>query len=58
MLLHKSYDLIGIDLKPRKYRRVRKNRFKSKHPRWLYAAILVPTALFLASMRIIVVGIH
>ncbi|NVN91874.1 MAG: hypothetical protein HXX11_14900 [Desulfuromonadales bacterium] len=32
--------LIGMDVKPRRYSRVRKNTFKSTYSHWLFPAII------------------
>ncbi|MDD2898361.1 MAG: hypothetical protein PHI31_06575 [Desulfuromonadaceae bacterium] len=50
----KSYTqgLIGMDVKPRRNTRVRKNHFKPSYSHWLYPAIITLICL------IVVIGIH
>lgn len=45
--------LIGMDVKPQRTTRIRKNRFRHTYSRWLFPAMIV-----LVSLGIIIVGIR
>lgn len=45
--------IFGTDIKPRRKVRIRKNRFRPQHTRWMFPAVFA-----LITLAVIVVGIH